>query len=102
MGERPEIQALVERACRGDRVAREQLLDRHRHQLLRMVAVRMDPRLAARADPSDVVQETLAEAARDLSDYLRRCPVSLSVWLRQIAQKRLADLHRLHIRSQRR
>jgi RNA polymerase sigma-70 factor (ECF subfamily) len=102
MQERPEIEALVERACRGDRLSREQLLDLHRHQLRRMVAVRIDPRLAARADPSDVVQDTLAEAARDLSDYLRRRPVPLSVWLRQIAQKRLADLHRRHIRSQRR
>jgi RNA polymerase sigma-70 factor (ECF subfamily) len=67
-----------------------------------MVAVRMDRRLAARVDPSDVVQETMARAARDLSDYLRSRQVPLSVWLRQIAWARLADLHRLHIRSQRR
>jgi RNA polymerase sigma-70 factor, ECF subfamily len=102
MGERLEIEALVERACHGDRAACEQLLDRHRPQLRRMVAVRMDRRLAARVDPSDVVQETMARAARDLSDYLRSRPVPLSVWLRQIACERLADVHRLHIRSQRR
>jgi RNA polymerase sigma-70 factor (ECF subfamily) len=102
MGERLEIEALVERACRGDRTAREQLLDRHRSLLIRMVAVRMDRRLAARVDPSDIVQDTLARAARDLSDYLRSRPVPFSVWLRQIACERLADVHRLHIRSQRR
>jgi len=102
MGEQLEIEALVERACRGDRAAREQLLDRHRPLLLRVVAVRMDRRLAARVDPSDIVQETLARAARDLSDYLRSRRVPLSVWLRQIAWERLADMHRLHIRAQRR
>ena len=36
-----------------------------------MVAVRLDRRLAARVDPSDVVQEALAEADRRLDDYLR-------------------------------
>jgi RNA polymerase sigma-70 factor (ECF subfamily) len=102
MEERPEVRALVDRACRGDPVAREQLLDRHRRLLLRMVTVRLDRRLAARVDPSDIVQETLTRAARDLSDYLRRRAVPLSVWLRQIACERLADAHRRHIRSRRR
>jgi hypothetical protein len=37
----------------------------------RMVAVRLDRRLAARVDASDVVQETLVEVARRLDDDLR-------------------------------
>jgi RNA polymerase sigma-70 factor (ECF subfamily) len=43
------------------------LLKRHRARLRRMVAVRLD----GRVDPSDLVQETLAEAAARLADYLR-------------------------------
>ena len=66
-----ETDALLERAGRGDDQARQRLLERHRSRLTRMVAVRMDRRLAARLDPSDVVQEALADAVRDLPDFLR-------------------------------
>src|SRR5438309_2767338 len=70
----PETDALLDLAGRGDDHARWRLLDRHRARLLRMIAVRMDGRLAARLDPSDVVQEALADAARALPDYLSRRP----------------------------
>jgi RNA polymerase sigma-70 factor (ECF subfamily) len=62
----------------------------------------MDRRLAARVDPSDVVQEALAEAAVKLSDYLRRRPLPFYPWLRRLAWERLVKLHRRHIRAQRR
>jgi RNA polymerase sigma-70 factor (ECF subfamily) len=67
-----------------------------------MVAVRADPRLAARVDPSDVVQEALAEAAAKLDGYLRTRPLPIYPWLRQIAQERLIDLHRRHVQAHRR
>src|SRR6516165_5011523 len=90
---------LLERAGSGDTTAREQLLIRHRARLRRMVAVRLDRRLAARVDPSDVVQETLAEAARNLADYLRERPIPFYPWLRRLAWERLVKLHRRHIRT---
>src|SRR5262249_55578651 len=61
--------------------------------LRRMVAVRLDPRVAARLDPSDVVQEALLEAARKLPDYLRERPVPFYPWLRRLAWERLPKLH---------
>jgi RNA polymerase sigma-70 factor (ECF subfamily) len=67
-----------------------------------MVAVRMDPRLAARLDPSDVVQDALAEAARRLDGYLRDRPLPFFPWLRQLATERLADAYRRHVRAARR
>jgi RNA polymerase sigma-70 factor (ECF subfamily) len=67
-----------------------------------MVAVRLDRRLAHRIDPSDVVQEALADAAHGLSDYLRRRPLPFAAWLRQFAWDRLMKLHRDHIRAQKR
>jgi RNA polymerase sigma-70 factor (ECF subfamily) len=67
-----------------------------------MVAVRIDPRVAARLDPSDVVQDTLAEAHRRLDDYLAAQPVPFYLWLRQLAQDRLIDLHRRHVLASRR
>jgi RNA polymerase sigma-70 factor (ECF subfamily) len=62
-----------------------------------MVAVRIDERLSARVDPSDVVQEALAAAYERIAQYLRDQPVPFYTWLRQIAWDRLLDLHRRHI-----
>jgi RNA polymerase sigma-70 factor (ECF subfamily) len=97
-----DTEHLLERVAAGDCAACEQLLERHRRRLRRMVAVRFDPRLAARVDPSDVVQETLAEAAANLDRYLRERPLPFYPWLRQLAQRRLIDLHRRHVQARRR
>src|SRR5690242_19377754 len=97
-----DTEHLLDRAAAGDPDARDRLLRRHRGRLRRMVAVRADPRLAARVDPSDVVQETLAEAAAGLDAYLRDRPLAFYPWLRQIAQNRLTDLYRRHVRAGRR
>jgi RNA polymerase sigma-70 factor (ECF subfamily) len=86
----------------GDGEARQKLLVRHRERLRRMVALRMDHRLAARIDPSDVVQEALIEADRHLEAYLRDRPLPFYPWLRQFAWQRLRHVHRLHIDAQRR
>jgi RNA polymerase sigma-70 factor (ECF subfamily) len=95
----PDTDELLEKASQGDDRARQLLLTRHRARLRRMVAVRMDRRLAARVDPSDVVQETLADAARNLPDYLRERPIPFYPWLRRLAWDRLVKLHRRHIRT---
>jgi RNA polymerase sigma-70 factor (ECF subfamily) len=67
-----------------------------------MVAVHLDRRLAARVDPSDVVQEALLYAAQALDDYLRERPSPFYPWLRQLAWERLIELHRRHLHAQRR
>jgi RNA polymerase sigma-70 factor (ECF subfamily) len=93
---------LLERASRGDPAARHQLLIRHRDRLRRMVALRLDRRLAPRLDPSDIVQESLAEAHLHLSDYLLRRPLPFYPWLRQFALERVAKQYERHVRAQRR
>ena len=55
-----------------------------------------------RSDPSDVVQEALAEAACHLDDYLRDPPLPFYPWLRQFAWERLVKAHRRHIHARRR
>ncbi len=67
-----------------------------------MVALRLDHRLRARVDPSDVVQEALADADQELSDFLRRRPLPFYPWLRQLAWDRLIQLHRRHIAAKKR
>jgi len=98
----PDTDVLIDRASGGDRSARQQLLVRHRDRLRRMISVRMDRRLAARVDPSDVVQEVLTDAAQELSDYLTRRPLPFYPWLRQLAWDRLVELHRKHVRARKR
>jgi RNA polymerase sigma-70 factor (ECF subfamily) len=93
---------LLQAAASGDSDAGQRLLAQHRGLLRQMVAVYLDHRLAARIDPSDVVQEALADAARGLSGYLRERPLPFYSWLRQFAWQRLLQLHRHHIRAQRR
>jgi RNA polymerase sigma-70 factor, ECF subfamily len=97
-----DVEELLQRAGQGDAAAREQLLVLHQTRLRHMIAVRMDRRLAARVDPSDVVQETLAAAVQQLSDYLRRRPLPFYPWLRQMAWERLIELHRRHVRAHKR
>src|SRR5438128_559367 len=98
----PDTEQLLEAVSRGDAQARGRLLERHRPKLRRMVAIRLDRRLAARVDPSDVVQESLAEAAARLDDYVRDRPLPFYPWLRRIASDRLADASRRHLRAGRR
>jgi RNA polymerase sigma-70 factor (ECF subfamily) len=101
-GGEPDTEELLNRAGRGDLSARQDLLARHRARLRQMVALRIDRRMAARVDPSDVVQDALADAARNLNDYLETRPIPFYPWLRQFAWERLIQLHRFHLRAKRR
>jgi RNA polymerase sigma-70 factor (ECF subfamily) len=93
---------LIDRIIAGDESARHDLLERYRDYLRRMVAARLDRRLAPRIDPSDVVQETLADASRRMDEYLRDRPIPFFAWLRQLASDRVIDTHRRHLLSQKR
>jgi RNA polymerase sigma-70 factor, ECF subfamily len=93
---------LIDRASQGDDVARRNLLECYRDHLRRMVATRLDRRLAPRLDPSDIVQESLAEAAGRMDDYLRSPTLPFFGWLRLIAYEHVRDAHRRHLFAQRR
>ena len=86
----------------SDRAAVDRLLTSYRPRLRQLVAARLDPRLSARVDPSDVVQDTLMEAAEQLPQYLQGNPLPFFPWLRQLAIHRLTELAQQHIGAQRR
>ncbi|TVS08968.1 MAG: sigma-70 family RNA polymerase sigma factor [Planctomycetaceae bacterium] len=90
---------LVRRAAAGDRRAEQTLYGQHRQRLKRMICVRIDQRVAGRVDPSDIVQETLAEAARQLPDYARQRPLPLYPWLRQLALSKVREAYRRHVQA---
>jgi RNA polymerase sigma-70 factor, ECF subfamily len=60
----------ISRLRGGDRHARASLFDRYRDRLRRMVELRLDPRLRARLDASDVVPEVFLDVARALGACL--------------------------------
>jgi RNA polymerase sigma-70 factor (ECF subfamily) len=98
----PDTDQLLQRVAAGDPAARGLLLSRHRQRLRHMITLRLDRRLWARVDPSDVLQETLGEADQKLSDYARRRPLPFYPWLRRLAWERVVQVHRRHVRAQRR
>lgn len=66
----------------------------------RMVALRIDPRVQARIDASDVVQEACVEAVERIPEFLRSEEMPFAVWLRLITAQKLAQLHRRHLGAQ--
>lgn len=88
---------LLALAAAGHDGAVQELFLRYRDRLRRMVGVRIDQRLAARFDPSDIVQDALLDASRKLAGYLQNRPVPVYPWLRRLTLERLLELHRRHI-----
>jgi RNA polymerase sigma-70 factor (ECF subfamily) len=93
---------LVQAAAAGDGRAVDELFTRYRDRLARMVRLRISQRLQARVDASDVLQESLIDAARHLAEYARNPAIPFYLWLRNIAGIKLAELHRRHLGTQRR
>jgi RNA polymerase sigma-70 factor (ECF subfamily) len=97
-----QTRRLLQEARGGNRRAVEELLAGHRPYLRRLVELRLDPRLRARVDASDVVQEAQLEATRRLGAYLQEPPMPFRLWLRWLAHDRLLMLRRRHLGAARR
>jgi RNA polymerase sigma-70 factor (ECF subfamily) len=97
----PELDAAtrdrLQKAAAGDNAAWAALLADHHNRLRRMVALRLDHRLAGRVDPSDVLQDAYLEAVEQLPDYLRDPKLPLFLWLRLLTGHRLGRVHRQHL-----
>src|SRR5262249_38283469 len=96
-----ETQDLLDRA-RADAAAVEELWERHRPALRRMIGLRLDRALSRRVDASDIVQDVLVKANQRLREYLRQPSMPFHLWLRQIARDQVIDAHRRHRESARR
>lgn len=100
MSEPSEGEQLVQRAAAGDGAAMSELLQLHRDKLVRMVRLRLDPRLKDRIDASDVVQEAQLEALQRFAEYARTRPMPLLQWLRFLTGQKLLQMHRHHLGAQ--
>jgi RNA polymerase sigma-70 factor (ECF subfamily) len=95
-----ETVRLLERARAGDAGALTAVFARHRDRLRRMVELRLDRRLQARLDASDVIQDAYLEVAQRLEAYLQDPKLPLFLWLRLVVGERLVTLHRHHLGTQ--
>ena len=68
--------------------------ERFRSYLLLLARVRLDPMVRAKVGASDVVQQTLLEAHRDLAQFRGRTVGEQAAWLRQILARNLANVVR--------
>jgi RNA polymerase sigma-70 factor (ECF subfamily) len=95
-----ETVEILKRAREGDGKALNEIFARHRARLRRMVDMRLDRRVQARIDPSDVVQDAHVDVVNRLDEYLRDPHLPLFLWLRLVVGERLIMLHRQHLGTQ--
>jgi len=93
-GEKTSV--LIEAAREGNTDAVNQLLDRHRKGVRRLIELRLDRKVQQRVDVSDVVQEVLVEASGRMEKYLDDPAMAFHLWLRQIAWDHIIDTYRRH------
>lgn len=91
---------LVDRVIHGDQNALAELFEHYRDRLRKIVTFRLDPRLAARIDVEDVLQESYLNALSRLQHVLRESSGGLFVWLRLIVNQTLVDVYRRHLGTQ--
>ncbi len=91
-----KTETLLAAARTGDELAVNQLLERHRESVHRLVEMRLDRKVQRRIDVSDVVQDVMLEANNRLQKYLDDPAMAFHLWIRQIAWDRIIDTYRRH------
>lgn len=64
--------------------------ERYRSYLQLLATMNLDERVRSKLDPSDVVQQTLLQAHRALSDFRGETDAEMAAWLRAILARNLA------------
>lgn len=78
-----------------------QRLEPYRDYLRLLARLHLDRRLRAKLDPSDLVQQTLLEAYRDMHAWEDHSPEERAAWLRRILAHNLANAIRDFTRAKR-
>ncbi|HKI21250.1 MAG TPA: sigma factor, partial [Isosphaeraceae bacterium] len=90
----PIIALLIDKARRQAPGALDRLLESYRNYLRLLARTGIDASLRGKADPSDLVQETLIKAHQHFEQFEGQTEAELIAWLRRILTRNLADLVR--------
>jgi RNA polymerase sigma-70 factor (ECF subfamily) len=96
------IDRLIDEARHDEPGALDRLLESYRNYLRLVARAGLGAALRGKADPSDLVQETLLKAHRHFDQFQGASEPELVAWLRQILARNLADLARRYRASSRR
>lgn len=95
-------QEMLDAARSGDGAAWGNLLDHYRPYLTLLADIQIGRRLRGKADPGDLVQETLLQAHQDFPAFRGTTEDQFTAWLREILACRLARLMRHYLGTQKR
>jgi RNA polymerase sigma-70 factor (ECF subfamily) len=88
------VSGLLAKARAGDEAARDQLFARCRDYLGLAARARVEARLRAKVDASDLVQQTMLEAHRGFARFQGATEAEWLAWLRRILDHNAADFVR--------
>jgi len=91
-----ELKRLLELARSGDRDARGRLLDHFRPQLCQWAKRRIEGKIRARVDESDIAQQSCLSALRDFDRFEGSELAEFAAWLRRIHEQNVRDVVRDH------
>ncbi len=74
-----------------------QLFEAFRHRLRTLVEVRIDRRIRARVDASDILQEAFVDAVRRFPEYQKDGKMTPYLWFRFLTLQQLTLAHRRHL-----
>ncbi len=89
-----DLPSLLSAARNGDREAMGAIFEMFRPFLLQIANEALEPKLRQKVGGSDVVQQTLLEAAAALPNFEGDTPEALAAWLRRILQNNIGNLRR--------
>ena len=92
---------LLHRVRNGSDGARGALLDLYRPYLYLLARVHIDRRIQAKLDDSDLVQDTVLQAHRNLTEFNGQTEAELTQWLRQIMVRVSIEKSRHYTRQRR-
>src|SRR5216684_6717149 len=93
---------LLTRARQGNAESLGALLELYRNYLYLLARTQIDLHLQARANPSDVVQETFLQACSHFSRFRGTSEKELIAWLRRILVHSLARIVEKQVKAQKR
>jgi RNA polymerase sigma-70 factor (ECF subfamily) len=93
---------LIRRARKGDREALGELLNGHRDLLRALAQQQLDPRIGARLDASDLVQQTCLSVHKRIAEFQGDEVPQFVAWLKEVHEHNVRNAVRDQLQAQKR